>query len=149
MKQPLQLQLYCKLLQSEDYNIYFLYVENPDQRHTYLFIFPPFPLRLLSVIVHIHSRCHVETALNVETNHQLAGALIWVIFPWQWQTRNPHRRPLQRSNSLKAPHHLFGDHSGCSSSFARLMVSILMGWVNCPMLSKGILFTRWLSDWPW
>lgn len=96
-----------------------------------------------------YARRHkIETPVNVNPAHP-AHSLIRVVFSWQWPTRNPRRHPLRRSNSLKAPRRLCGGHSGCSSSFARLTASILIAWVNCPVLSRGVLFSQWLSHWPW
>lgn len=94
------------------------------------------------------SRCELEALLAEETS-QPAHPLTQVVFSWQWRTRNPHRRPLRRSNSLKAPRRLCGDHSGCLSSSARWMASILIGWVTCRVLSDGTLFTQGLFHWPW
>lgn len=93
-------------------------------------------------------RYKLETAVDGNPMHP-ARSLIRVVFSWQWPTRNPHRHPLRRSSSSKAPRHLCGGHSGCSSSFARLMASILIGWVSCPLLSWGVLSPQWLSHWPW
>lgn len=93
-------------------------------------------------------RHKIETPVNGNPTHP-AHSLITVVFSWQWPTRNPRRHPLRRSNSLKAPRHLCGGHSGCSSSFARLTASILIGWVNCPVPSHGVLLSQWLSHWPW
>lgn len=97
----------------------------------------------------IYSPCiwyHMKIAFNEEIS-QFGCPLIGVLFGFvgflQWQTRNPHRHLSRRSNSLRAPHHSSVDPSGCLSSFARLMVSILIGWVNFPMLSKGLLFASW------
>lgn len=100
--------------------------------------------------MHMHICCHYKN--NTEWGNQpiwlpinLSG-LFCFLFVLQWQTRNPRRHLSRRSNSLRAPHHSSEDPSGCLSSSARWMVSILIGWVNFPMLSKGILFTWWLLE---
>ena len=101
----------------------------------------------LSFMAHMHVGIR-QKHLWMGPTHP-AHSLIRVVFSWQWPTRNPHRHPLRRSNSLKAPRHLCGGHSGCSSSCARLTASILIGWVNCPVPSHGVLLSQWLSHWPW
>lgn len=105
--------------------------------YIYKYIFPPCSRSHWHMHVGVRWKYHW---LGEETN--LHTHLSEWSFSWQWQTRNPHRRPLQRSNSLKAPRHSCGDHSGCLSSFARLMASILIGWVTCPVLSTGVPFTH-------
>ena len=123
----------------------------PHQKHTYhsLEIHICVCIFLLSLSFCIcMNRCEIKALLAGEAN-QLAHPLTRVVFSWQWQTRNPHRHPLQRSNSLKVPRRLCGDHSGCLSSSARWMASILIGWVTCRVLSDSTLFTQWLFHWPW
>lgn len=71
-----------------------------------------------------------DCSITEGRNKLVCPPLKWAVFSWQWQTRSQHRHPSRRSNSLKAPRRLYGDHSGCWSSFARSMALIPIGWVK-------------------